>query len=398
MDLIDNETTGTLRILYPDESTFYRDFGKLFSYYYPNINIEIIEVTNYNLLLYDNKQLESTIEQRNPDIVMLNNYSYRYLSNINLLVNLGPKIKAEPNQNADDYIDKVIDLLMQEGGGSINGLAPFFQSRVLFYNKDLFDEFRVPYPTDYQTWDDIFMHAHRFIQSTSENEYYGFYHPFRYDRFNPFRLVDLIGEAENIALYDAADRQYRLEERHEQLFNYIINGLDSGAIFSPNETNQTDQFLAGNAAMRYEGYYYLEELNEVTFRWDIVSEPLGSNPSINYTMNNIFSIVTNSANQDLAWEFIDFITSDTFLKIKSTSYNTYGFPSKSSVFSKMFEPGINYEAFYRAKPAINYMYDIYNFNTSTIDVNAITQKISLDVLNGTITIDEAIDLIKQHIE
>jgi multiple sugar transport system substrate-binding protein len=60
------------------------------------------------------------------------------------------------------------------GLGKTYGL-PFTMNRyALFYNKDLFDKFGVPYPKDGMTWDDIYELAKRLTRSDQGTQYMGF--------------------------------------------------------------------------------------------------------------------------------------------------------------------------------------------------------------------------------
>lgn len=54
-------------------------------------------------------------------------------------------------------------------------MAPSISTRALFYNKDLFDRYGVPYPTNAMTWDDVLALAKRFpTKGEGEGRIYGF--------------------------------------------------------------------------------------------------------------------------------------------------------------------------------------------------------------------------------
>jgi len=58
--------------------------------------------------------------------------------------------------------DGLLERVREQGGGSVYAV-PFAKNvYVLYYNKDIFDRFQLPYPTDGMTWDDVFALARRF--------------------------------------------------------------------------------------------------------------------------------------------------------------------------------------------------------------------------------------------
>ena len=383
--------SGTLRIMYEDEYIFYEDFGKIFSYYYPDVNLEIIRPDNYSELLVNEEKLIQFIEQQRLDLVFLNRNQYRHVSSKGLIVNLEARIAQDSELNRDDFIKPVLDVLTLEGQGNIYGLAPFFQSRALYYNKDLFDKFSIPYPEDHQRWDDVLRLSYQFSQSNSDQNTYGLYYPFHQEQFNPFHLVSLMAESENLTMYNAQTNQFDLiGSRFEQLLELVISGLQYGGIYQPDASDRQDQFVAGHAAMRYEGYFYIGALQSSQFQWDIVSEPVGHQQSIHYSLDDIFAIPVSSDNQDLAWTFIKFTVGDIFQKIKSSSTNRYGFPVTNTAFSTMFYRDVNYQAFYALEPDMNFMNEIKSEMPVTVNIAAIMQQESLEALNGSQTVEEAI--------
>src|SRR5690606_28174800 len=55
----------------------------------------------------------------------------------------------------DNFDKGIIDLLRSKGNGKLYGLAPTFSGRALFYNKSIFAEYNVPYPTDRMSWEEV---------------------------------------------------------------------------------------------------------------------------------------------------------------------------------------------------------------------------------------------------
>src|SRR5690606_23647078 len=77
--------------------------------------------------------------------------------------------------DTDGMHPAVIELLKEQGGGQLYGLAPTFSSSALFYNADLFEEHGIEPPSDRMSWQDVMQLAARFPTGGSEEErIYGF--------------------------------------------------------------------------------------------------------------------------------------------------------------------------------------------------------------------------------
>jgi len=67
----------------------------------------------------------------------------------------------------------VADSAKQISGGKIYGVPVFNNNMVLYYNKDLFDKFGVPYPKDGMTWDEAIELGNRMTRFDGGKQYVG---------------------------------------------------------------------------------------------------------------------------------------------------------------------------------------------------------------------------------
>lgn len=67
----------------------------------------------------------------------------------------------------------VIDAMKQISGGKLYGVPVSTNSLALFYNKDIFDKFGAPYPTDSMTWNEANELAKRVTRNADGKQYYG---------------------------------------------------------------------------------------------------------------------------------------------------------------------------------------------------------------------------------
>lgn len=82
-----------------------------------------------------------------------------------VLENLGPWI-AGSGYNVDDYWPFLLDSARYQG--DIYGLPRDIEAHVLYYNKKMFDEAGVPYPTDEWTWEDLLAAAEKLTVRDAE--------------------------------------------------------------------------------------------------------------------------------------------------------------------------------------------------------------------------------------
>lgn len=61
----------------------------------------------------------------------------------------------------------------QMGRGTLYGLPLYTAAAPIYYNKDIFDKFGVPYPKDGGTWDDLYETAKRLTREDGGVQYYG---------------------------------------------------------------------------------------------------------------------------------------------------------------------------------------------------------------------------------
>ncbi|WP_239625806.1 extracellular solute-binding protein [Paenibacillus sp. H1-7] len=111
---------------------------------YPNITIEL-----------QNGKLEDLITAGDPPDVLtyvLNNVPS--LKNLDLIEDMTPLLKKH-NVDLGRFDPAYLDALrVMSDKGELYALPYFAQTYALFYNKDLFDKFGVPYPKDGMTWEE----------------------------------------------------------------------------------------------------------------------------------------------------------------------------------------------------------------------------------------------------
>ncbi|WP_334072207.1 MULTISPECIES: ABC transporter substrate-binding protein [Paenibacillus] len=344
----DPKMKATLKIMtINSEANVMKDFGDMFNAKYPNIELKVI---NYNSNNY-----KKIIEDEKPDVFSLSPQEFeQYLADDRLY-----DLDALLNQDAFDlkgFHPEVINYLRHLGNGKLYGLSPHFQSKALYYNKDLFDKYGIPYPQDQMTWKDVFQLAERFPE---EDGISGLYIR------NFYTLSEEIARSEHVTKVNDKDMKVTLNtESYRKIFEMILKAYESRAISLPDIDlfEVYDPFIKGSSAMTFDYYYYInnninwaktEKGADFHLNWDLASAPVNEvsrDTSPYFNLFGIFSVSAESEQKQAAWELVKFVNSREVAKAKSRTTGIV--PSSRTDY--IYNPeGKRMDAFYNLKPVMN---------------------------------------------
>ncbi|GIO35142.1 ABC transporter substrate-binding protein [Paenibacillus antibioticophila] len=368
------EQTSSLKVMFSDEGYFFQQYGDLFAMEKPNIEIEVVSTNriyrdNPDGLVDYNKALEEFIEKEQPDVVMLNTETYERMASEGKLAEMDTLIERDKYDTQSIY-PALMEILKDKGGGKLYGLAPTFYGNVIFYNADLFTKYGIEVPHDGMTWQEILDTARRFpTDGDTDTRVYGFGTNYG---MTMEQLASNIAATQGLKFINTDTMQVTLNtDSWKQAYKLAMDAIDSQAIYNPGDTAfqggsmedyyKSQLFLMGRMAMTVEGPYMLQNLKDVQdrvndykpFQLGAVAgpvDPADPETSRNIFFNDIFGIRANSPNADAAWEFIKFVNSEKFAKVKSRTMNG-GLLSRMNV-SKEYN-GLNLDVFYKLKPSLN---------------------------------------------
>jgi len=379
-----NESTSnqptTIKVMYYDESSFHSEYGMLFSALNPNVEFEIVNTSRLYQEVTEEKTyetlLDELIEKENPDILMLEPAQLTSFGDEGKLYDIENLVNEE-KYNAAGLAPGVIDAMKALGNGKLYGLPTSFYSQVIYYNKDLFDEYGVPYPTDQMTWAQIIDLAKMFpTEGEPMDRVYGIKMGWEKSLND---VVNTLATGESLRMFDPETLQMTIDTpAWNSLIETAQSVLSSNALFFESDLYNEDgyvnydgdwysrdPFYSGRLAMRLDGNYLINELenlknyaqnpDDLISNWDMVTAPVSSgNPdeSSYISYSNIFAINNTSTNVDAAWDFIGYITGDDYARVKSKV--TYGnLPLRTAYLANSTER--NYDAFYKVRPSTQNM-------------------------------------------
>lgn len=243
-----------------------------------------------------------------PDILQTQPSEYVRLVDMALpydLTELIKKHKTDMNRFTPSMVDAVKSL---DKNGRFTAI-PFRPTRYgLLYNKNVFDKFAVPYPTDGMTWDQTVELAKRVTRSENGVQYRGLDILEPHRLFTQLSLNPIVGEKAVVttpAWQTAAEMWQRVLAIPGNSNNF---GNDINKLF--------DSFSSGEVAMLASsvGIPRMITISEKVpdLRWDVVSFPTFKEAPATDTGRNyqLYVITSTSKVKDEAFEVISYLMSD----------------------------------------------------------------------------------------
>jgi len=374
----------------PDDEWFRTQFTELFEFANPNVTIEIVPAVDYSKFNYRTEpmtpeeqpdpmaELKKLMQGDNPpDLVMIEYANLPELVNENLLAPLDPLITADEFDTSKIVPTVLEGIKSASTDGRLYAMAPLFSSSALFYNKKIFNDAGVPYPTDGMTWDDVFLLAQQLSGGEEPNRTYGFSFQ-TYQGSDPFYDMQMYVQPLGLRMYDDAAENMTVDsDQWEQVWQKIIDLRKQEIIPGPinwEEQQQQqpmrepgpfdwDSFLSGRTAMAVSNYWFINQIleqrraaetndNIVPVEWDVVTMPVHqAAPDVGgqIHLQGLMGINANAQNQETAWEFLKFMNGPDWARLKSRSQGTL----VSNIDYIKPKEGLEYniEAFYQLKPA-----------------------------------------------
>ncbi len=365
-EALDKEEQVNLRVMYWSSQQFMSEYGMLFASEFPNVEIEVVSRQGFQR--DPEKPVEEALsefmEKERIDVAFLLDEEYERLASKGQLLDLEPAVQGS-SYSLEGFNPAILAQLRSEGDGKLYGLSPFFTSKALFYNIDLFEKYKVELPRDSMTWEEVFELAKRFPTDGDEkSRIYGF----TIDGFmSPLFYTFEIGAVQNLGVLNDDLTELQLNSPGwENVFEMIVSAVKSGAFYLPSEeevsktmrTLEDDRFITGRSAMTFQSAYQIGNIlysknqlkNVKPVNWGIVTAPVDPNnrtQSSVYEHGGVFAIPAKSSNYKAAWEFIKYANSAEYAKIKANSNNGELF--SRTEFNRP-QDGREIDAFYKLEP------------------------------------------------
>jgi multiple sugar transport system substrate-binding protein len=400
-----------------DSNYFFQEYGNMFATQFPNVEIEVVNMQS----IYSEDSTETMeerfdkfIEANNPDVLLLQGDQYEKYAQNGKLFALDSVIEQD-KFDTEGIHPAILKMLREQGGGKLYGLAPEFSSAAIYYNIDLFKKHGVELPRDSMSWDEIFELAKRFpTDGDKDKRIYGL----SSDTYMTLdNLIQTIGSAQDLRILnsDATDLNINTDS-WKKVFQSTVDAAKSGSLYVPSDEDRNfnfttmedmfkqNLFIMGRSAMAFKYSYEVqqitqakEQLKKVTpVNWGIVTAPVdpnNRNQSSYFSLGNTFAVSANSGSPRAAWEFVKYVNSDAFAKMKSKS--SYG-NLLSRTAHNADKDGRSMEPFYKLEPKANLNSEYTKAPTSFFGAFSTLVKSEVDaVMADKKSVEDAIKEIQQ---
>lgn len=286
------------------------------------------------------KPMLADFEKQNPDIkIDFMHIPQNYFQKIHLLFasNTAPDVifinnlylpvyvnYLEELQRTNDFYPQALDAMSYNG--KLYAIPRDVSNLVIFYNKDLFNKNKVPYPSNNWTFADFLKTAQRLTNKDcfgiSFEEDPLFYLPYLMSNGGGFYEINTKESRDSIRFYADLRKKYHVAPLKSESASATMGQM----------------FLQGRIAMYLSGHWMVPKLtNDATFSWDVAQFPKGTNGSIVPLDASGWAITKSSKHKTEALKLIDYLSS----KENSEKFKTSGLivsarkdvPESSKVFA-----------------------------------------------------------------
>lgn len=349
---------------------------------YPNITVEI-ETIGYDDYF---TQMQTRVAGGTaPDCYELNIENFAAYANKGVLAEL-------TDIDTSGYNETALQAFCVDG--KQYGVPGNFSNVVLIYNKDLFDQAGVDYPTGDWTWDDA-LKAAEAIRALDENTF-GIYQPITFNEF--FKVAKQYGGS--ILNEDKTAFTINSAENLEAARMMIDKVTDSNV--QPNDEQMGgmgdwDWFQSGRLGMIPTGIWAFATFTEgCDFNWDICVEP-GEEQKATHFFSNALVINEKSEHKEAAECWINWLaSSDTAAQMRIDAGWDLPAINNQEVLSGYLEitPPENRQAVF---DSLDYLVVAPIIEDYALMSDIITDKLTL-AASGKISVEEALDQAQSECE
>jgi multiple sugar transport system substrate-binding protein len=275
---------------------------------HPEINV-IFEHTPYTG--YDSKILTRIAGGAAPDIIATEVDQFVTFASKNVLEDLGPFLDQETpgTFSRNEFFPKIFERFTVQGRvlGIPRDVAPF---ACIFYNKKLFDEAGIAYPTEDWTWDDLLRSARAMTKKDAGGRtvQYGFY-GWAWQNFiygNGGALVDDVRKPTKTLLDDP--KTIEGLQFYADLIN-LYEVMPAPVALANSGMGVDLMFASGRLAMFLSGIWETPNLRNYNFAWDVAMFPKNSKGIRAFgTGGSAYAILKSSKHKKEAWAVVKALT------------------------------------------------------------------------------------------
>ncbi|MFA4132852.1 MULTISPECIES: sugar ABC transporter substrate-binding protein [unclassified Brevibacillus] len=283
-----------------------QEIAKLFEQKNPHVKVQVESYAEG----YDDKIAASFGTKNPPDVMYMWNYPTYYQSLLPMDDLLAKDTAAK--SITEDFYENIFNYHKFEG--SSYGLPVGFVTRVIYYNKKLFDEAGLPYPTEGWTWDD-FRSAAKQLSNPAKKQY-GFVLK---QKDNSYAFQEFVwSNGGNFISPDGKKLEgFMNSQETKEAISIFSELIKDGSAIVVERDRYTESFKSGKIAMIENGIWPLEGFKEAGLDFGTVELPAFPGKPVKGVIHSAgVSIAKDTKQLELAWEFVKFFVSTEGAKIR----------------------------------------------------------------------------------
>lgn len=301
---VENEYIELNYYVWADELLYITDIIDVFNAAHKNININVVPLSNTN---YEDK-LKKSLSNPEEQVDLFDTKGMAYV------------IQLVENENAYNITEYVENSIL-DGSMNISAYGTLFNDITyheqyyalpmrstcwaLYYNKELFDNAGLPYPSQL-TWDEYAALAKKMTYIDGDSQIWGGYFVEWLPNFLALQHGQYLTEDDqqySRRSIELLNQFYNIDQSHVS-YTDIINSPDPS-------TDVYTRFEAGEIAMVLQGEWMVNILlkDHTTIDWDIAPMPIDKNIDANTTIGQyqFVSISSSCKHPEEAYEFLEFL-------------------------------------------------------------------------------------------
>ena len=225
----------------------------------------------------------------------------------NAVLDLTPFLEKDRDVKLDNYYPISVEPYRYHG--KLYGLPADLGTHVIFYNKNLFDAAKLPYPTENWTWNDYLKIAKALTKDFNEDG--------RTDQFgvsvSKYDVFDMVWQAGGEIVDDYENPKKCLLDSNEAIegLQFCVDLVQKYHVapkqWEIKDMGAMEMFMTGRIAMYWSANHIIPALRKINdFEWDVVCLPKGKRKASG--MGGIcVAISAQSKHQQASWELVKYI-------------------------------------------------------------------------------------------
>jgi multiple sugar transport system substrate-binding protein len=297
-------------------------------------------------------------------------------------------ITNDPTINISDFSNAILPNLTYDGHQI--ALPYDFGPYIVFYNKDLFDKYNVPYPQVGWTMQDFLND----LKALSHGDDYGFVFSSWIDQWLPFVLSNGGTYLDQNGKFDLTNPK---TVQAIQTIADLIKNHEAMPMVSTTDINwHMEQWLAGHVAMHINGPWQIINFSKkANFKFGIATNPVGSAGSVTVTAGSGFGVSKATKYPEQAFKAVEVLTSPDSEKILALAGRA--FPARVSQETSYFQAqGV--EPSFQPILAYGVSHSVpYRITTTWAQANNIIFTSLIPIFNGEVPVQQGLSDLQQRL-